>query len=178
MKKLFHKKALGARSIEDHCYSLVTEDNKLKCWAWFVVSEHYNFAWILASLVKENKESRYLLSTTVYNLYRFQEARMGFELKSGWCLELPRWLSGKESVCNAGDTRDVDSIPGSGRSPGGGNGKPLQYSCLKNCMDRGAWWATVQRVTSWCANFWKFIYFHFLTATNGLLQGETSWTNF
>ena len=44
---------------------------------------------------------------------------------------------------NAGDTRDVGLIPGSGRSPGGGNGNPLQYSCLENSVDRGAWWATV-----------------------------------
>ena len=46
-----------------------------------------------------------------------------------------------------GDKRDVSSIPGSGRFPGGGNGNPLQYSCLENPMDRGAWWATVHRVT-------------------------------
>ena len=48
---------------------------------------------------------------------------------------------------NAGDTGDAGLIPGSGRSPGGGNGNPLQYSCLKNSMDRGAWQATVQSVT-------------------------------
>ena len=48
---------------------------------------------------------------------------------------------------NAGDTEDVGSIPGSGRSPGGGNGNPLQYSCLENFMDRGAWQATVHWVT-------------------------------
>ena len=41
---------------------------------------------------------------------------------------------------------NVGSIPGSGRSPGGGNGNSLQYSCLKNSMDRGAWWAIVHRV--------------------------------
>ena len=46
---------------------------------------------------------------------------------------------------NAGDIRDVGLIPGSGRSPGGGHGKPLQYSCLENPMDRGAWWATIHR---------------------------------
>ena len=46
--------------------------------------------------------------------------------------------------------RDAGLIPGSGRSPGGGNGNPLQYSCLENPMDRGAWWATVHGVTkSW-----------------------------
>ena len=42
---------------------------------------------------------------------------------------------------------DLDSIPGLGRSPGKGNGNPLQYSCLGNLMDRGAWWATVHRIT-------------------------------
>ena len=46
---------------------------------------------------------------------------------------------GKESACRAGDTGDVRSIPGSGRSPGGGNGKSFLYSCLKNPSDRGAW---------------------------------------
>ena len=44
---------------------------------------------------------------------------------------------------NAGDTRDEGPIPGLGRSPGGGHGNPLQYSCLENSMDRGAWEATV-----------------------------------
>ena len=47
----------------------------------------------------------------------------------------------------AGDVRDAGLIPRSGRSPGEGNGKPLQYSCLENPMDRGAWWATVHGVT-------------------------------
>ena len=55
----------------------------------------------------------------------------------------PWWLSGKESVFNEGD---VGLIPGSARYPGEGNGNPLQYSCLENPMDRGAWWATVPRV--------------------------------
>ena len=50
---------------------------------------------------------------------------------------------GKESACNAGDT---GSIPELGRSPGEGNGYPLQYSCLENPTDRGAWWATVHGV--------------------------------
>ena len=45
---------------------------------------------------------------------------------------LPRWLSSKESATNAGDTGDAGSIPGSGRSPGGGKDNPLQYSCLEN----------------------------------------------
>ena len=52
----------------------------------------------------------------------------------------------KITPARAGDVRDVGSIPGSGRSPGGGHGNPLQYSCLENPMDRGAWWATVHGV--------------------------------
>ena len=48
---------------------------------------------------------------------------------------------------NAGDIRDAGSIPGSGRSPGGQHGNPLQYSCLENPMDRGDLWATVYSVT-------------------------------
>ena len=47
----------------------------------------------------------------------------------------------KNPPANAGDVRDVGSIPGSGGSPGGGHDNPLQYSCLENLMDRGAWWA-------------------------------------
>ena len=63
---------------------------------------------------------------------------------------LPRWCCGKESACQAGDTGDVSLIPGSVRSPGEGNGNPLQYSCLGNPMDRGSWWATVLGVSrSW-----------------------------
>ena len=57
------------------------------------------------------------------------------------------------SACNAGD---LGSIPGSGRSPGEGNGNPLQYSCLENPVDGGAWWATVHGVTkswTWLSNF-------------------------
>ena len=52
----------------------------------------------------------------------------------------------KNLPAEAGDVRDVCSIPGSGRSPRGGNGNPLHYSCLVNPMDRGAWWAIVHRV--------------------------------
>ena len=58
---------------------------------------------------------------------------------------LPGGSVGKETAYNAGDARDMGSIPGLGRSPGGGHGNPLQYSCLENPMDRGAWQATVHR---------------------------------
>ena len=49
----------------------------------------------------------------------------------------------KNLPANAGDIRDTGSIPGLGRSPGGGYGNPPQYSCLENSMERGAWWAIV-----------------------------------
>ena len=52
----------------------------------------------------------------------------------------------KNSPANAGDMRELGSIPGSERSPGEGNGNPLQYPCLENPMDRRAWRATVHRV--------------------------------
>ena len=55
-------------------------------------------------------------------------------------------LVAKNLPANAGDIRDLSSIVGSGRSPGGGHGNPLQYSCLENNMDRGAWRAIVHRV--------------------------------
>ena len=57
---------------------------------------------------------------------------------------MARWV--KNPLANAGDAGDLGSIPGSGRSPGGEYGNPLQYSCLENPMDRGAWWATVYGV--------------------------------
>ena len=70
------------------------------------------------------------------------------EEKSLWPSQVV--LVGKNPPANAGDVRDKGSIPGSGRSFRGGHGNPLQYSCLENSMDRGAWQATVHRVAkSW-----------------------------
>jgi len=72
---------------------------------------------------------------------------------------LLKWFSGRESTCNAGDS---DLIPGSRRSPGGGNGKLLQFSCLENPIVRGTWWATIHGVTksqTWLSNWaWMFIH--------------------
>ena len=59
----------------------------------------------------------------------------------GFCIAV------KNLPANAGDIRELGSVPGLGRSPGGGHGNPFHYSCLENPMDRGAWWAMVQRVT-------------------------------
>ena len=59
----------------------------------------------------------------------------------------PRWHGGKNPPVKAGDTKDAGSIPGSGRSPGGGNGNPLQLFGLGNPMDRGAWRVIIHGVT-------------------------------
>ena len=59
-------------------------------------------------------------------------------------MSLPGGSDRKESACNSGD---LGSVPGARRSPGEGNGYPLQYSCLENVMDRRAWWGTVCGVT-------------------------------
>ena len=72
-------------------------------------------------------------------------------------LGFPGGSDGEESACNAGDP---GSIPGLRWSPGGGHGNPLQYSCLENSMNRGAWWATVHGVAKgrkWLSNS----HFHF-----------------
>ena len=63
-------------------------------------------------------------------------------LKSGF----PEVAVVKSPPVGAGDARHTGSVPGSGRSPGEGNGHPLQYSCLENSMDKGAWWATINGV--------------------------------
>ena len=62
-------------------------------------------------------------------------------------VRLPGWLSGEEPTCSARDAGDAGSIPGWGRPPAGGNGKPLQYYCPENPMDRRAWWAAVHGVS-------------------------------
>ena len=77
------------------------------------------------------KESENLLESLAFTLH----------LDHTW------WLRGKESACKVGESVELGSIPGLERFPGEGNGNPLQYSCLENSMDRGAWWATIHGVT-------------------------------
>ena len=69
-------------------------------------------------------------------VYIYTHNRLGF----------PLWLSGRQSACSAGETGNMDSVPGSGRFSGEGNGNILQYSCLENPTERGAWWAAVHSV--------------------------------
>ena len=99
--------------------------------------------------MKKNKEGYYIIikwsiqkeDFTLINIYA-SNIEVGF----------PSGSAGKESVSNVGD---VGLIPGSGRYPEEGNGYPLQYSCPENPMDRGAWQATVHRVTkSWTLSKW------------------------
>ena len=66
---------------------------------------------------------------------------------TGQITGLPWWLNGKESPCDAEDAGYPGSVPGWGRFPGEGHGNPFGYSCLENSKDRGAWQATVHRVT-------------------------------
>ena len=87
--------------------------------------------------------------TTIYYLTVFWTLVHSFEKLSKYIIAyyiqgFPGGSEGKASVCNAGDR---GLIPGSGRSPEEGNGNPLQYSCLENPTDRGAWQATVHGVT-------------------------------
>ena len=80
------------------------------------------------------------------NLTFLNQSVPAADFKPNVLIGLPWWLNGKESACNAGDKRDTGLIPGWGRCPGQGNGNPLQYSCLENPMDGGAWQAVVPGV--------------------------------
>ena len=66
----------------------------------------------------------------------------------------------KNPPASTGDIKGTDSNPGSERSPGEGNGYPLQYSCLENSMDRGVWWATVHRVAKSRVRLSSLVYTH------------------
>ena len=74
-------------------------------------------------------------------IIRIKYGSSGYSWASQVALEV------KNSPANARDIKDVGSIPGSERSPGGGHGNPLQYSCLENPTDRGVWWAPLHSVT-------------------------------
>jgi len=119
----------------------------LKNWAlyktkpnkWKVLYSSFQWRPLKARLKEPEKPIKRLPETKIKD-YRF----------------FPGGSDGKVSACNAGDPV---SIPGSGRSPGGGNGNPLQYSCLENSMDGGAWWATVHGVAkswTWLSDFTHF----------------------
>ena len=93
---------------------------------------------IIQSEVSQKEEKKYYTDTYIWNLEKWYWFAYSYGLLQG--------LRGKESACNAGAT-DIRLIPGSGKSPRGGHGNPLQYSCLEKSMDSGAWWATVHSIT-------------------------------
>ena len=96
--------------------------------------------------------------------------RLKWLSSSSLTLLFPCVLDSKESACSAGD---LSSIPGLGRYPGEGNGNPLQYSCLENCMDRGAWQATVHEVVkcqTHVSPWWLT-----LSLSNNLTLRNTDW---
>ena len=84
------------------------------------------------------------LSFVKYQSCGFYFHQINFSEKVQFCEDFTGGSAGKESACNVGD---LGSIPGLGRSFGEGNGNPLQYSCLENPVDIGAWWAAVHGVT-------------------------------
>ena len=105
--------------------------------------------------MKVKSLSRAQLLATLWTAAYQAPPFMGFSRQESWSgVPLP-WASQVALVAenlpaSAEDLRDEDSIPGLGRSLGEGHGNPLQYSCLENSKDRGAWWATVHGVTkSW-----------------------------
>ena len=92
------------------------------------------------SFIAKSKTQRYLQGIPKPNTNYLRLFRIVF----------PNGSRSEESACNAGDTRDMGTIPGLVRSPGEENGNSLQYSCLEDPMDRGAWRARVHRITkSW-----------------------------
>ena len=102
----------------------------------------------MSSHIKHESESIIQLFATPWTVARQALLIMVFNRHLRNCYTFvteifPGGSDGKESACNAGDP---GLIPGLGRSPGEGNGNPLQYSCLENSMDRGAWQATVHGV--------------------------------
>ena len=102
--------------------------------------------------------SYYPCQLLVCPLFSILVILVGSVLAYHFCLSLllPGGSHGKESACSAGDP---GSIPGSGRSPGEGNGNPLQYPCLENPTDRGAWQATVHGVAKNWTRLSDFIFF-------------------
>ena len=125
----------------------LTKGNTLSHIQFGIVSNFFLLFWISLKTVLR-KHFALLTSVPTVLLSRVwwdwkENLALGFVQLS--CLRT--LLQGSEVKASACSVGDLGSIPGSGRSPGEGNGNPLQYSCLENPMDRGIWWATVHGVT-------------------------------
>ena len=104
----------------------------------------------VAKLISGRSRTVYLFANVLLKLFYFTEGDFNDSHSKKF---IPGGSDGKATVCKAGDP---GSIPGLGRSPGGGNGNPRQYSCLENPMDGGAWWAAVDVVAkswTWLSDF-------------------------
>ena len=110
-------------------------------------TKYSSLGWLTSvSYITLHQRPLFLFFTAPSRLLPTQYALFYYFIFGHWLsrlLGLPGWLSLKESTGSAGD---AGMIPGSGRSSGGGNGTPAQYSCLENPMDRGAWRAPIQHV--------------------------------
>ena len=117
--------------------------------SWTLLPEELGFSFLSAAL---NKTASWVLKCALYPGQDFGEVSDPLDMSGFTCSFAIIWRFppcssvGKESACKAGDPAMQSFIPGWGRSPGEGNGNPLQFSCLKNPMDRGAWRAKVDRV--------------------------------
>ena len=135
-------------------------------------------------LVRKKKKLKHCLQSLHFALtpvYVHKHMHTGF----------PGGTGGKEPACKCRRHRDMGSIPATGRSPGGGNGNTLQYSCLENPMDRGAWQATVHRVaksqtrlkrlsmhmcTFICIHIYIYILEKRMTTHSSILAWRIPWT--
>jgi len=90
---------------------------------------------------------------------------------------MSRFPGGSDDKASAHNAQDPGSIPGLGRSPGEGNGNPLQYSCLENPMDEGAWWATVHGVTKSWTRLSHFTSLHYRVLECKSRKSRNTWSN-
>ena len=109
---------------------------------WSDLAAAASLIWIFSEILWGRSRSIYFFQSTF--IFKQGNNFQGIDCIYSVLSVLIGGTSGKELA--AGDVRVEALIPGSGRSPGGRHGNPLQYSCLENPMDRGAWWATVRRV--------------------------------
>ena len=127
----------------------------LRFWPFISKPWAYTFKW-------PKKRRREVRGIRLVNLATHTDDYKRLRVSTKSVMSIKRWgsrtslasrlpgLAVKDLPANVGDIRDSGSIPELGRFPGGGHGSPLQYSCLENPMDRGAWWAMVHRVTKSC----------------------------
>ena len=126
--------------LKKHCFQKQYDFELATKLHWASLPSFLKWRYFYAEIISTGIQNK-LIYIKLFHYLNEQKERIHIIIAFLW--GFPGGSDGKESACNAGDQ---DSIPGWGRSPGGGNGNPLQYSCLENPMDRGVWWATVHGV--------------------------------